>query len=267
VNNLNKFYTMKKIRRTKIIATIGPASIKPLVMKKLIMAGANIFRYNLKHGTLDSHLRAIEKARKTATGLGQKIEVLVDVPKPDFFVAGDFLDLCQPDYIALSLVRKSSEIVVFRKYLKKIKIDSQLIAKIETNESLNYFASILDKVDSLMVARGDLGRSIPIEQVPFVQKEIIQASLESGKSVIVATEMLLSMTKNKIPTRAEASDVANAVLDGCQAVMLSEETAIGKNPVESVNIMDKIICEAESWKNLHHLHIFSAKNRRFKFGA
>ncbi len=143
---------------------------------------------------------------------------------------------------------------------------TKIIAKIETREALNCFDLVLDEADALMVARGDLGKTIPIEQVPFVQKEIVLACKDVGKIVIIATEMLLSMVSNNKPTRAEVSDVANAVLEGSDGVMLSEETTVGQNPVEAVKVMNKVICEAESWQRLGHLHIFSAKNKKFKFG-
>lgn len=257
---------MNKKRRTKIIATIGPVSEKYLTLSRLIGAGVDIFRFNLKYNTPEGHSRNIDKTRKAALEQGKPVQILIDLPDLFFSEGIDLISKKKPEYIALSYVKNSSEITKLKKMVDKMKLSASIIAKIETKEALNYFATILNKADALMVARGDLGRSIPIEQVPFVQKEIVLACKEADKKVIVATEMLLSMVSSKKPTRAEASDVANAVLEGSDAVMLSEETAIGKNPVEAVKVMNKIIYEAESWKKLGHLHIYSVKNKKFKFG-
>ncbi|MGM0583005.1 MAG: pyruvate kinase, partial [Bacteroidota bacterium] len=247
--------------------TIGPASEGAGVVKKLIQSGVDIFRLNLKHNTLDSHAQNIDVIKKEAKKLGMRVDILLDLPQPSFSLANKLILETKPEYIALSHVKKEAEVVEFKNFCKENKLSTNLVAKIETNESLKQFDKILDKTDSLMIARGDLGRTIPIEQVPFVQKEIVLACNKSKKMVIVATEMLLSMISNKQPTRAEASDVANAVLEGGDAVMLSEETAIGENPVEAVKIMDKILVEAESWKKLGHLHIYSVKKKKFKFGG
>lgn len=258
---------MKNKRSTKIIATVGPASKKDITINQLIKSGVNIFRFNLKHNKPASHVQNIDVVRKEAQKLERTVQILIDLPSPSFFESADLLLKTRPDYVALSHVKKALDIVKFKNFCNKNKITTRVMAKIETNEALNDFAKILNQVDSLMIARGDLGKRIPIEQIPFVQKEIVLACNERGKMVVVATEMLLSMVKNKKPTRAEVSDVANAVLEGSNAVMLSEETAIGKNPVEAVWVMNKIIIEAESWKELGHLHIFSIKNKKFKFGA
>lgn len=256
---------MKNYRKTKIIATIGPASKKPGIINQLIRSGVDIFRFNLKHNTPTGHARNINVVREEARKLGREVNILLDLPNP-FFTKNNLAFECIPDYIALSHVKKASDVKTFKKICSRNKITANIIAKIETRESLSDFAKILNQADSLMIARGDLGKTTPIEQVPFIQKEIVLACNKEGKMVIVATEMLLSMVSNKKPTRAEASDVANAVLEGSGAVMLSEETAIGNNPVEAVKIMNKIIIEAESWKKIGHLHIFSAKNKKFKFG-
>ncbi len=121
-----------------------------------------------------------------------------------------------------------------------------LIAKLEKPEALDDLPAILDVVDGVMVARGDLGVELPPERVPALQKSIIRAANRRAKLVITATQMLESMIMNPLPTRAEASDVANAVFDGTDAVMLSAETASGKYPVQSVQLMDRIVCEAET---------------------
>lgn len=150
------------------------------------------------------------------------------------------------DYIALSFVRNAEEVKQVRNIIAKAGKTTPLIAKIEKHEALDHIEAILQEVDGIMIARGDLGVEIPIEQVPRVQKMLIDKANSAGKPVITATQMLKSMVDNPRPTRAEATDVANAVLDGSDAVMLSEETAIGKYPVETVQIMGKIIEETEA---------------------
>ncbi len=149
------------------------------------------------------------------------------------------------DFVALSFVRSAAEVLEVRKIIEKAGSPAQVIAKIEKGEALDSFEQILSAADGIMIARGDLGVEIPAEKVPVVQKKLIKKCLESGKPVITATQMLVSMTGMERPTRAEASDVANAVLDGADALMLSEETATGRYPVESVRMMRKIMEEME----------------------
>lgn len=149
------------------------------------------------------------------------------------------------DYIAVSFVRTKDDVLSVRKVLEENSGVSKIIAKIETRQSVQNIDEILTVVDGIMVARGDLGVEMPTEDVPMVQKEIIEKCRAQGKPAIVATQMLDSMIRNPRPTRAEASDVANAVIDGADAVMLSGETASGKYPVESVNIMHKILMRTE----------------------
>lgn len=149
------------------------------------------------------------------------------------------------DYMAVSFVRTKEDVLNVRKVLEDNLGVSKIIAKIETRQSVDNIDEILSVVDGIMVARGDLGVEMPTEDVPMVQKEIIEKCRSQGKPVIVATQMLDSMIRNPRPTRAEASDVANAVIDGTDAVMLSGETASGKYPVESVKIMHKILMRTE----------------------
>ena len=149
------------------------------------------------------------------------------------------------DYMAVSFVRTKEDVLNVRKILEDNLGVSKIIAKIETRQSVDNIDEILSVVDGIMVARGDLGVEMPTEDVPMVQKEIIEKCRSQGKPVIVATQMLDSMIRNPRPTRAEASDVANAVIDGTDAVMLSGETASGKYPVESVKIMHKILMRTE----------------------
>ena len=153
------------------------------------------------------------------------------------------------DAVAISFVRSAEDIKKVRYAMERFsngKRQPLLIAKLEKPEAMDNLDSILDDVDGVMVARGDLGVELPPERVPALQKRIIRTANARGKLVITATQMLESMINNPLPTRAEASDVANAIFDGTDAVMLSAELASGKYPVELVQMMDRIICEAES---------------------
>lgn len=149
------------------------------------------------------------------------------------------------DFVALSFVRSPEEVAETRRIVSMNNSLASVIAKIEKREAIESFDRILDEADGIMIARGDLGVEIPPEKVPTYQKKLIKKCLVSGKPVITATQMLESMTHMERPTRAEASDVANAVLDGTDAVMLSAETATGEYPVRSVDMMKRIIEEAE----------------------
>ncbi|OQX50600.1 hypothetical protein B5M47_03650 [candidate division CPR3 bacterium 4484_211] len=232
-------------KNTKIIATIGPSSEDLTTLKDLIRAGADIFRFNLKHGTISWHNQIIEKAQKAAQSINKSIQILIDIPSLQLQEGIDLAINTKAAYVALSYVKTAIEITKLKKMVSRAEPPIAVIAKIETKEALDNFSEILQETDAIMVARGDLGRTISIEKVPSVQKEIIAACGKAGKMDIVATEMLLSMTANKIPTMAEVSDVTNAVLEGSDAVMLSEEVATGQYPVEAVKTMVEIVCEAE----------------------
>jgi len=145
------------------------------------------------------------------------------------------------DYLAQSFVRSKDDILIIREYLKNCPYKYQIIAKIENREGIKNIAEIIKICDGIMVARGDMGVSIPVYEVPIVQKEIIRKCNRAKKFVITATQMLESMTENRIPERAEVSDVANAILDGSDYLMLSAETAVGLYPAECVDMMNKII--------------------------
>jgi len=149
------------------------------------------------------------------------------------------------DYVALSFVRKASDILRLRLFLEERDVNVPIIAKIEKPEALDNLDEILNECDGVMVARGDLGVELALEKVPFVQKSIIEKARVYGKFVITATQMLESMIESPVPTRAEVSDVANAIYDGTDAVMLSGETSTGKHPVEAAVMMDRIAAQAE----------------------
>lgn len=149
------------------------------------------------------------------------------------------------DFVALSFVRRSSDISELREILNKAGSKAQIVAKIETPEALEDIDKIIELTDAVMIARGDLAIEIPAEEVPLVQKLIIHKCNSAGKPVITATQMLESMIKNPVPTRAEISDIANAIIDGTDAIMLSEETTLGEFPVAAVEIMTRVALRVE----------------------
>lgn len=338
---------MIRLRRTKIIATLGPALDGPEMLKKVILAGVDIFRANFSHGTIDAHEKRIQQIRELAQELNRPIAILVDLQGPKIRIgrfkntkiqlqegqtfvldaelgtnegteqtvsldyknlpqdvqAGDTLLLddgrlvmqvqhiqshriickvivggelsnnkginrlggglsaealtdkdradikeasrLEADYIAVSFPRNADDIKEARALLKAAGGTAGIIAKIERAEAITHIEEIIRASDAVMVARGDLGVEIGDAELPGVQKHIISLARALNKAVITATQMLETMTYNSIPTRAEVSDVANAVLDGTDAVMLSQETAIGKYPERAVAAMDRICLSAE----------------------
>jgi pyruvate kinase len=152
----------------------------------------------------------------------------------------------QVDFVALSFVRRASDVHELRRILEKKGLPAQIIVKIETTQAIDNLEEIIRATDAVMVARGDLAVEVPMEQVPLLQKRMVQMARELGKPVIVATQMLESMINAPVPTRAEVNDIANAILDGADAVMLSEETTLGKFPLEAVSTMAKIALEVEA---------------------
>ena len=163
------------------------------------------------------------------------------------------------DFIALSFITSEKDLIAFKKIVKKEQSKKELepikiIAKIERGAAVKNINKIIKEADAIMVARGDLGIELPIEEVPLIQKTIIQKCLTQAKPVIVATQMLISMQNKSSPTRAETSDIANAVIDQADALMLSEETAIGKYPIKAVKMMVKIINQTEKFEDEHFLN-------------
>jgi len=334
--------------KTKIIATIGPASESAAVLRAMMKAGLDVVRINFSHGTLEDHAKRIKMVRKLNAVHHRHLRILGDLEGPRirigtisnkdgmplarqqtvvlsneihsstgnripldytgplliirkghaiFIDDGNILlqarkvtsrtieakvvipgilkthkgvnipdaDLKFPilsdkdkrdlefaanmklDYIAQSFVRDSRDILAVKAFCAKLNFHPGLIAKVENADGIRNLKRIAKVSDGVMVARGDLGVSLPIARVPLLQKEIIRECKLQGKFSITATQMLESMTTNHRPTRAEASDVCNAVLDGSGFLMLSAETAVGKYPSESVGMMNEIIRFSEMY--------------------
>lgn len=339
-------------KKTKIVATIGPASESEKTLEKLIKHGVNVVRLNFSHGDFEEHGKRVGRVRDISSRLNIPVAILQDLCGPkirigDFYqervnltageefvltttegVTGDehqvwvsysnlpqevkpgnviFLDdgkkklqvkriedaniYCEiivggetkgrrgvnvpgaylslgsltdkdkkdldfgidkkVDFMALSFVRRPEDIIELREILEqKGASEIKIISKIETEEALENLDAILAVSDGAMIARGDLAIEIPAEQVPFAQKTIINKCNRLGIPVITATQMLESMIKSPTPTRAEVNDVANAIFDGTDAVMLSEETTLGEYPVEAVDVMSRVSIQIE--KHLDH---------------
>lgn len=345
-------------RRTKIVATIGPACQDDETIHRLLQAGVNVARLNLSHGSHAEHELAYQRLRQAASELGKPICILMDLQGPKIRIAklpGDemtlapgesvtltaqantvrkgeipveFLQLAKSvhagerillddgnlelrvekisgervvasvvvggvlrshkgislpeahldisaltekdlvdlefglklgvDAIAISFVRSEHDVRRLRERITQLAPDHRtipIIAKLEKPEALEHLNAIIEVADGVMVARGDLGVEMSPEQVPIAQKRIIECANQNARLVITATQMLESMIHNPRPTRAEASDVANAIFDGTDAVMLSGETAVGEYPIAAVEMMSKIICQAEAhvdhWGHWH----------------
>lgn len=230
------------IKKTKIITTIGPATDSDEMLKNLIQDGIDLCRFNLKHNTLAWHKQTIERVNHIAAGMSKKIGIIVDIPRMDMCTQID-----SADFVALSYIKSSKEVIEVKQKLAEKKLPIKIIAKIENGEAVRNLDEIIEACDGVMVARGDLGIELPLEELAYWQKKIIDRCRQKNRPVIVATQMLESMVHNPTPTRAEATDVANAIFDGTDAVMLSEETAIGEYPVEAVRELAKIaiFCEAQ----------------------
>ena len=337
---MDEVTTIDSNKRTKIVATIGPASRSQEMIDKLAAAGMNCTRLNMSHGTHEDHAEVITRARKASEKLGKPIAVLADLqgPKirlgilpdaglkleegqviefkygndyhdgnpipvqhdlskyvepgqpiylrdgmlkaevtavkghvieakllnsgtvfskqginlPDTDLGGDiltekdlrdisFVGKHDVDYVALSFVQSAQDINNLRAKLKELGSDALIIAKIETKAAIQNIEEIIDATDVIMVARGDLAVEIGPERVPVIQRKLVYLGQRRQKPVIVATQMLESMISSPQPTRAEVSDVATAVAQGTDAVMLSAESATGKYPVETVALMKRII--------------------------
>lgn len=341
-------------KKTKIIATIGPASESTEILKALIKEGVNLFRFNLKHNTFEWHKEKIGEVKRIADEMNKKVGIMVDLQGPEIrletenaneievvagesvFIAGKFiknkktirlnpalvlrqiskgdtifiddgdgefkvigkrlgvvemkserdyviknrksmnipgkkLDMplfaekdkaalaiineFEADYAALSFVRSKEDVLELKKILAKINTKIKVISKIENASAIKNIEEIIEATDGIMVARGDLGIEIPIRELAFWQKTIIDLCRKNSKPVIVATQMLKSMVNNYRPTRAEATDVSNAIFDGTDAIMLSEETASGKYPVKVVEEMASIAVFSENNGSIREIQI------------
>ena len=251
--------------KSQIIVTIGPASGELGVLAKMIAGGMDVARINFSHGTHESNGGYIANVRAAAKGAGKRIPIIQDLAGPrmqtdtghafnaeekSVVTAKDLADLDfgigkRVEYIAQSFVGSAKDISILRSAIKEKGAQIPIVAKIERAEAVRNFDEILAEADAIMIARGDLGLSVPIEEIPFLEREIVVKCRTAEKPVIVATEMLYSMVENDRPTRAEVTDVAYAILIGADAVMLSAETARGKYPVESVATMEKIVARSE----------------------
>jgi pyruvate kinase len=340
------------IKKTKILATIGPASNSYEMIKSLAFAGANVFRLNFSHGSHEVHKEVLETIRKVNQELNCHLGILQDLQGPKIRVGevenngveinpGDKITITSDpvigtaslvstvyknlpqdvkegehiliddgnlelvvnstngkdvnctvihggvlksrkginlpntkvsapsltekdledlefglandvDWIALSFVRSAEDITDLRERIKKAGKDCKIVAKIEKPEALENIDAIIEATDAIMVARGDLGVEVPMEIVPLWQKKMVEKCKLACKPVIIATQMMESMIQNPRPTRAETNDVANAVLDGADAVMLSAETASGKYPIHAVKAMTSIITYLEENAEVYH---------------
>lgn len=251
---------------TKIIATIGPSSKDKGVIVELIKHHLDIARLNFSWDNHDGHTEIIKNIREAATECGKKVEIMQDLSGPreqtgkDHHFGGqedsqvitekDKSDLFfgieqNVDYVALSFVGRASDVIELRNLIKEKGGNQKIIAKIERQIAFENLDEILEVSDGIMVARGDLGNEYPLEEIPFLQHKMIERANSKGKMVIVATQMMLSMVNNPNPTRAEVTDVAYAIIDGADGVMLSEESAMGKHPIEAVAMMEKIALASE----------------------
>src|SRR5690606_35334479 len=156
------------------------------------------------------------------------------------------------EWVGLSFVRNARDLIELKHLIRAEGKSARVIAKIEKPEAIDDIDEIIEETDAIMVARGDLGVEVPMEKVPLLQKEIVRKCLRAAKPVIIATQMMESMITNISPTRAEVNDVANAVLDGADAVMLSAETSVGKYPVQVIQAMSKIILQIEETEGIYH---------------
>ncbi len=251
--------------RAQIIATIGPASGSVAVLEEMLEAGVDVARINFSHGTHSSNGGYIDALRTAAYALGRHVPIIQDLAGPRMVIgSGHAFDaraecVTEKDlddvvfgiekgveYIAQSFVGSREDIECLKGEVARRGGHARVIAKIERREAVDAIDGIIEVADALMVARGDLGLSVPVEDIPFIEREIIEKSKKAGKPVITATQMLYTMTDNPQPTRAEVTDVAFAILLGSDAVMLSEETARGKYPVQAVAMMERIVSRAEA---------------------
>lgn len=251
--------------RIQIIATISPKSGTSDMLAALYDAGMDIIRLNMSWGTYEEHEGFVRDIRTIAQTHNTTIPVIVDLSGPrlqedsghrfnpteqDILTKKDHRDIefavrVGAEYIAQSYVGSASDIQLLQSLIVQHGGTQRIIAKIERQEAVDAYDDILATSDDIMIARGDLGLAMPLEEIPFVQKDLIERANKADKPVIVATEMMSSMIHNNIPTRAEVTDVAYAAVSGADAVMLSNETATGEYPIETVSMMERVLHAAE----------------------
>lgn len=251
--------------KAQIVATIGPATKDKEMMKELMKHQMDVARLNFSWGTHEEHAEYIKNIRAMAQEVGRKIPIIQDLSGPrvqekvghefqkgatEVITQKDLDDLKfgleqGVDYVAMSFVGEKGDVLKLRAEMNKLGKIVPIISKIERKIALENIDEIIEVTDAVMIARGDLGNEVPLEEIPFIEKDIIAKCKNAKKPVIVATQMMLSMIENVIPTRAEITDVAYAILNGADAVMLSEESANGKHPLEAVEMMERGILEAE----------------------
>ncbi len=251
--------------KAQIVATIGPASTHRDTLKAMVRHQMDVARLNFSWGDLKTKIQEIQIIRDVEKEYGRRIPIIVDLPGPrvqekashtydrgavSSITAQDekfirFAAEHNADYVAVSFVGGPEDIEKCRAIINECGGKQKIIAKIERAVALESLDDIIAAADAVMVARGDLGNEVPLEKIPFIQETIIKKAKKAGKPVIVATGMLLSMVEHPFPSRAEVTDVENAIMEGSDAVMLSEETAKGKYPVEAVATMETIVLEAE----------------------
>lgn len=251
--------------RAQIVATLGPSSNKKDVFKEMVENGLDVVRFNFAWGNIAERSREVLMVRETAKELHRHIPIIADLPGPrvkendghsyDKTLLVHLTDhdkkciqFCvdeQIEYIALSFVGSAKDIIEARDFIHSIGGKQKIIAKVERQMALDHIDEIIDASDAIMVARGDLGSEVPLEEIPFVEEMLIKKCNEKEKPVIVATQMMMSMVSNDEPTRADVTDVAFAILQLADAVMLSEETTVGHHPALTVSMMEKVINASE----------------------
>jgi pyruvate kinase len=254
-----------KTSRAQILATIGQHSAEHDILRAMVDHQMDVARLNFSWGSLQERLEQIRLIREVGVAVGKTIPIVIDLPGPRVqeesghtynhnvvtaLTEQDKGFICfgaeqAVEYIALSFVGSAHDVEVCKKEIAHCGGKQRVISKIERKVAVDAIDEIIAASDAIMVARGDMGNEVPLEQIPFVQDMIIKKCKAAGKTVITATQMLISMVDSPTPTRAEVTDVANAILQGSDVVMLSDETAKGKYPVEAVSIMEKIVLEAE----------------------
>jgi len=238
------------------------------MLTKLIVAGMDVARLNFSHGTHEEHAQFIRDIRAAAAQAGKTIPIIQDLSGPrvqtgashhmdaaatQVITPKDLADLDfgvqqNVEYVCQSFVGSAADIVQLKAEIAKRGGTARAMAKVERKEALDNIEEIVDASDAVMLGRGDLGINIPLEQVPFAEATVVRYCKEKKKPVIVATQMLESMVEHPEPTRAEVTDIAYAIILGADAVMLSEESAIGKFPVEAVTYMERVATEAEKYE-------------------